>query len=355
MTAWLYASFAAHAGARYYKLLVRKIYCHVLFRAINTAEGSAAEPHADTMPVDPCFAVLLGNPRNATRPPPPGVPLEKVRRAANAFMLLAPRPEIHAVENMFADGPAGPLALRLYRPDAMNALPVILFIHGGGFVFGDLETHDGLCRTLAREAGAAVMAVNYRLAPETRFPGAVEDCFAALRFVAREGQRLGVDPARIAICGDSAGGALAAATALLAREHGPHLRCIALICPTVDPHCASPSQTEFANGHILTRDALRWFWASTLGDSASSQTAAAHLLTADLGGLPPTCLATAEFDPLRDEGEALADRLHAAGCAVTRRRYAGMIHGFVLMPQITPMAQKAICETGAAIHAALAP
>ena len=300
------------------------------------------------MPVDPCFAELLANPRNAVRPPPSTVPLEKVRQAANIAMQLAPRPAIHAVEDIVAQGPAGPLRLRLYRPANTPALPIIVFIHGGGFVFGDLDTHDGLCRTLALESGAAVVAVEYRLAPETRFPGAIEDCTAALHCVVRDAQMLGLDPSRIALCGDSAGGALALATALIARDSGPAIRHVALLYPMVDPHCSSISQTQFATGYMLTQAAMHWFWTCYLGEATPGPLAA--LLTADLKGLPPIYLATAEYDPLRDEGEALADRLAAAGCSVTRRRYAGMIHGFALMPQLTPWAGQALRDIAHAMR-----
>ena len=160
------------------------------------------------MPVDPCFADFLGNPRNEVRPPPEGIAMEKVRRAANAFMLLAPRPPIHSAEGLAAQGPGGPLSLRLYRPDASAGLPVILFFHGGGFVWGDLDTHDGMCRSLAVEAGAAVIAVDYRLAPETKFPGPLEDCHAALRWTAEQAGKLGLDTSRIAVCGVSFGAAI---------------------------------------------------------------------------------------------------------------------------------------------------
>ena len=305
------------------------------------------------MPVDPCFADFLGNPRNEVRPPPEGIAMDKVRRAANAFMLLAPRPPIHSVEGLAAQGPGGPLSLRLYRPDASAGLPVILFFHGGGFVWGDLDTHDGMCRSLAVEARAAVIAVDYRLAPETKFPGPLEDCHAALRWTAAEAGKLGLDTSRIAVCGDSAGANLALAAALLARGRGPSLRHVALIYPTLDPLCASRSQDEFARGHMLTRDALRWFWNCYLGDALAAPGPLAALLTADLKGLPPAFVATAECDPLRDEGEALADRLAAAGSPVARRRYTGMIHGFAGMPQFTPLAGQVIRDAAAQIKAAL--
>lgn len=307
------------------------------------------------MPVDHCFADFLGDPRNEVRPPPEGIAIAKVRRAANAFMLLAPRPAIHSVDALTAEGPGGPVSLRLYRPDASGGLPVIVFFHGGGFVWGDLDTHDGMCRSLAIGARAAVIAVDYRLAPETRFPGPLEDCHAALRWTAAEAGNLGLDPSRIAVCGDSAGGNLALAAALLARERGPALRHVALIYPTVDPRCASRSQAEFARGHMLTRDALRWFWNCYLGDEQDAPSPLAALLTADLRGLPPAFVATAEYDPLRDEGEALADRLEAAGSRVSRRRYAGMIHGFAGMPQFTPAAGQAVRDAAAAVQAAFAP
>ncbi len=305
------------------------------------------------MPVDPCFAPLLADPRNEARPPPAHVSMEKARRAANAAMVGSPGPQLHAVAELafLADGRW--LPVRLYRPSAQADLPILLFLHGGGWVWGSLDTHDALCRELAQRSGCAVVSLEYRLAPETRFPGPADDAFAALRWIWRQAPALGLDPTRLAVGGDSAGGCLAVATALRAREAGIELRHMALIYPALDPACDSPSQREFATGHILTRDAMRWFWRSYLGSDDPTPDPLFAPLGADLGGLPPTSVATAECDILRDEGEALVDRLAAAGVPARRRRYAGMIHGFVLFPQITGTATACLEDLAGDLAAAL--
>jgi len=288
------------------------------------------------MPVDPCFAALLADPRNEARPPPAHVPLAKARKAANAAMIGAPGPQMHGVADFALTLDDRVLGLRLYRPTADANLPCLVFLHGGGWVWGSLETHDALCREWARRAGCAVLAVDYRLAPETPFPGPADDALAALQWVANAAPALGLDASRLALGGDSAGGALALSAALRARDVGLRLRYLSLLYPVLDPACDSASQREFATGHILTRDVMRWFWRCYLGDAEAAP------LDADLSGLPPTTVATAECDILRDEGEAFAERLAAAGVAVRPRRYAGMIHGFALFPQITPFATACI-------------
>src|ERR1700730_18195351 len=180
------------------------------------------------MPVDPCFTVLLADRRNELRPPPSQVSLAEMRAANKAFLLQAPRPPIHAVEEFTAVGPAGPVALRAYPPSATRSLPATLFCHGGGFVLGDLDTHDALCRSIALSADSVVVSVDYRRAPETKFPGPVEDCYASLAWLAANAPRLEIDPGRLALCGDSAGANLAVATALLAQSRGPTVRHLAL-------------------------------------------------------------------------------------------------------------------------------
>ena len=305
------------------------------------------------MPVDPSFAALLADPRNEVRPPPEHVPLEKVRRAANALMLAAPRPKVHAVEAFDAGSVARELRLRLYRPSAEANLPAILFFHGGGWVWGDLDTHDALCRGLALRSGCAVIAVDYRLAPETPFPGPLDDGLAALRWVAQNVATLGLDGDRLALCGDSAGGNLAIGTALAARRDGPALRYLALLYPAIEPACDSASQNAFARGYMLTQEAMRWLWAAYVSDAAHIEDPLFAPLNADLGGLPATTVSTAEFDILRDEGEAFADQLAAAGVSVRKRRYTGMIHGFASLPHLTPIASVAIADIGADLRAAL--
>jgi acetyl esterase len=305
------------------------------------------------MPVDPCFAAWLADPRNEVRPPPAHVPMEKVRRAANAVLNAVPRLDIHAVAALSANNEGRAIPLRLYRPSGASSLPAIVFCHGGGWVWGDLETHDALCRELALRSGCAIVAVDYRLAPETPFPGPVEDGLAALRWTRRNAVALGLDGDRLALCGDSAGANLAIAIASKARADGPMLRYLALMYPAIDPGCSSASQEAFSRGYMLTQQAMRWMWRCYLGETVVRDNPLVAPLNADLTGLPPTSVATAECDILRDEGEAFAARLEQAGVGVRKRRYAGMIHGFASLPHMTPAASKAIADIAGDLRAAL--
>lgn len=263
-------------------------------------------------------------------------------------------PPIHAVRDLKVPGAAGDLLVRLYTPSAARNLPLIVFFHGGGFVICNVDVYDDLCRMLANSSGCAVASVEYRLAPEAPFPGPLEDCYAALQGLAAQGEPLGIDATRLAVAGDSAGGNLAAATALLARERkGPKLRYQGLIYPCVDPECDSASAQALSTGYFLTRNAMLWYWGHYLQSPADRSNPLATPLKANLAGLPPATLVTAEFDPLRDEGEAYADRLRVAGVDVTGRRYLGMIHGFASMPYLTGLAQRALADVGADIKAAL--
>lgn len=268
----------------------------------------------------------------------------------------APRldPPIHEVRDLQASGPRGQTRVRLYRPSDARDLPLIVFIHGGGFVICNIDMYDDLCKFLAKDSGCAVASVDYRLAPEAPFPAALEDCYAALAWLATRGAELGVDTTRMAVAGDSAGGNLAAATSILARDRkGPALRYQGLMYPCLDPSCGSASAREFASGYMLTRDTTVWFWKHYLQRPADRDNPLATPLRADLAGLPPATVVTAEFDPLRDEGEEYADRLRAAGIEVMGRRYLGMIHGFASMPYLTPVARRAVADLGADLRAAL--
>jgi acetyl esterase len=305
------------------------------------------------MPIDPCFAALLADPRNEARPPPPHVPIEKARRAANAAMLGAPAPRLHAVADFAIPCEDRSLPVRLYRPSAQADLPLLMFLHGGGWVWGSLDTHDVMCRELALRAGCAVFSVDYRLAPETPFPGPADDALAALRWIFEAAPALGLDATRAALGGDSAGGNLAVAAALRAPGAGLVLRHLALIYPALDPACDSASQREFATGHILTQEAMLWFWRCYLGSADRAPDPQFAPLGADLAALPPTTVVTAECDILRDEGEAFAERLAAAGVPAHGRRYAGMIHGFVLFPQITPVATACLADLAGDLRTAL--
>jgi acetyl esterase len=237
------------------------------------------------------------------------------------------------VQELRIPGPAGEIPLRLYAPHADPSPPVLLHFHGGGWVICDLDTHDGVCRSLANAAGCAVVSVDYRLAPEHPYPAALEDCCAALDHVHRNAAELRLDASRLGVIGDSAGGNLAAAVALKARDAGgPALRVQILTYPALDPDCAHPSMGENAEGYFLTQSAMRWFWGHYMGSGADPRDPyLAPLYAPDLSGLPPALVVTAEYDPLRDEGEAYARRLEQAGTEVELCRFDGVFHGFALM------------------------
>lgn len=240
------------------------------------------------------------------------------------------------VENRRIPGPGGEIPIRIYTPEASGPLPLVMFFHGGGFVLCSLETHDELCRALCRDTAAVVVSVDYRLAPEARYPAAADDCYAALEWCAAHAAELGADGTRIAVAGDSAGGNLAAVTALRARDlGGPALRHQTLIYPATSCAFDTPSYRDNAEGYFLTADAMRWFWSHYLGDMEQGREAYACPQNAEsLTGLPSATVITAEYDPLRDEGEAYAERLRAAGVKVKLQRYDGMIHGFVSMADV---------------------
>jgi acetyl esterase len=245
-------------------------------------------------------------------------------------------------------GPGGPITVRLYRP-TIERTAAILFCHGGGFILGNLDTHDAMCRTLANSSGRTVVAVDYRLAPEHPFSAALDDAQAALEWLRREARSLDLDPDRIAVAGDSAGGHIALGLALRCRDEDIPLDHIGLIYPLLDPAGDSASAVQFAQGYMLTASFLEWAWDAYRGDGAADPSF--DLTYADLLRLPPTTIVTAQFDPLRDEGEALARRLGAAEVDVALRRYPGMIHGFVGLPQLTPVANEAIAFVAARIAA----
>lgn len=280
-------------------------------------------------------------------------------RAAMRLSIFRTNDEpIGAVEDRSFEGPRGRVGVRVYTPLNARAplLPGMVFFHGGGFVIGDLETHDGLCRTLANESGCRIVSVDYRLAPEHPFPAAVEDCFAATEFVAAAAAELGIDAARIAVGGDSAGGNLAAVSALLAREKkGPKLGFQLLIYPVTQlggPD--TPSMRENAKGYFLEKSSMEWFTRLYCPDlSHRTDPRLSPLLARDVSGLPPAYVITAGFDPLRDEGKAYADKLDAAGVPVTYVNYPGMIHGFFSLRGVIPKAREAIAAAAAALRAVL--
>jgi acetyl esterase len=268
------------------------------------------------------------------------------QRVAEILELSAPRPG------------GGAIPLRFYRPVGTigpSVLPGLVFFHGGGWVFGDLDSHDPLCRHLANASGCAVVSVDYRLAPEHKFPAAVGDCFAATEWVAETAASLGVDGDRLAVGGDSAGGNLAAVTSLLARDRGgPLLRYQLLLYPPVDFAGSHPSRSRFAEGFLLTQATMRWFSEHYLrGPEDVASWGASPLQAANLAGLPPAFVLTAGFDPLCDEGVAYAERLREHGVAVHHRHVPDQIHGFLLMGKIVRAALSELDRAGAALRAGL--
>ena len=309
------------------------------------------------MPVDPALQPFLD--AFAQAPPPPDDPVERVaamRVGVATFNTVgagAPEP-VHAVDDLLADGPHGPIPIRRYLPTDGADLPVVVWIHGGGFVCGDLESYDFVARRLAVESGAAVFSVDYRLAPEHPFPIPLDDCHAALAWIVANAGELGVDGSRVAVAGDSAGGNLSAALALRCRVEGPELRAQVLIYPVIDPACDTKSMVDNAAGYMLTADSMREMWGFYLATINTTDPFFAVNKAADYSGLPPALVLTAEFDPLRDEGEHYAALLDAADVDTKVIRYDGMIHGFLGMREIVPAANEAMAETAAFLRSHLA-
>ena len=301
------------------------------------------------MSIDGCFAELLADRRNEMGRPPAGISLAQVRSAAAAFLCAAKGPAVASVRRASIVTPGGTdLPLRIYRPTDNDNLPAVIFCHGGGFVFGSLDTHDALCRALAVHSDCVIVAVDYRLAPEYPFPAAADDCWAVIPWLTKQAGVLGVRASAVALAGDSAGANIAIATALTARDRGTNLAHVALLYPLIDPSCGSPSMGEFGKGYLLTREAILWFWECYLPTSSRTDPRA-RVLTANLRDFSPTTIVTAEFDPLRDEGEAFAARLRTARVPVEVHRFTGMIHGFAGLPQLTPQADQAAALLGHAL------
>lgn len=262
-------------------------------------------------------------------------------------------PLVSAADHMFA-GPGGERRARVYTPDGDGPFPVVVFFHGGGFTIGSLEGHDPVARQLCARSGALVVSIDYRLAPEHRFPAAVEDAFAAMAWVADNVERLDGDPSRLAVVGDSAGGNLAAVTCLLARDAGgPPIAFQALVYPSTDLRGGYPSIEENADALFLPADTLSWFIEQYLvSPEDAADWRASPILASDLTSLPPALVLTAEFDVLRDEGEAYAAALRSAGSSVTVRRYDGMTHAFFQLAGVLDVASDAMDEVATALRVA---
>ena len=310
------------------------------------------------MELDPALKALLDSLDPSAETPVEEMTPEDARAVWKEEMLAAagaPLP-VGSVSELAAPGPGGPLPIRLYRPAGAGAepLPVLVYYHGGGWIRGDLDTHDEVCRYLCHHGGVMVASVAYRLAPEHRFPEPLEDCFAATRWVAESAAGLGADPARLAVGGDSAGGNFACSVTLMARERGgPEIAFQLLIYPATDLAGDTESSRLYSRGYLL--NSMPFYVASYMGSGDRADPLASPLRAQDLSGLPPAFVATAGFDPLRDEGEAYAERLREAGVPVTLRRYEDMIHGFVSITGVIPGAAAGLRESAAALRAGLAP
>ncbi|MEV8374545.1 alpha/beta hydrolase [Kribbella sp. NPDC056861] len=298
------------------------------------------------MPLDPLLVEMRAK-REAENVPPLYTQSLAEARAADLASIQAGGGEVEPVRHVrdLVMEESG-IPLRIYRPAGDGPLPTLVYFFGGGWTLGSIETSDGVCRQLANLVPCQVITVGYRLAPENPFPTAVNDCHRATQWIAAHAVELGVDVARIAVGGDSAGGNLAAATTLLARESGPALAAQLLVYPNTLYGSDTASMRAGDDPYLFNRTSVNWYWQHYLTDEADgTNPLASPLLAASHAGLPPAFIITAEFDPLRDEGEFYAEKLYAAGVPTELTRYDGMAHGFYTMSGVLPTARKALTES----------
>ncbi len=306
------------------------------------------------MPLDPQIQAMRDQRERDSVPPLYTMSLTEARAADLASIRAGggePEP-VHEVTDLTIAGPGGALPLRLYRPAGERPLPALLYFFGGGWVLGTVDTADGVSRSLANSSGALVAVAGYRLAPEHRFPAAADDCYAAVRWVAEHAEEIGADPARLAVGGDSAGGNLAAGVALRARAGGPALAGQLLVYPNTDQLADDPSMRAANDPFLFNRHSVDWYrqhYLANPGDAASPL--ASPLRAQSLAGLPPALVITAEFDPLRDQGEAYARRLAGEGVQVELSRYPGMAHGFFTMIGTVDASRAAIEQAASRLRA----
>jgi acetyl esterase len=309
--------------------------------AYSNRSGAKAQP-----PLDPqCAAFLKGIADQKSPSWEAMTPIESRKVFASLNQLFGTGPsEVLAEDKMMESG----FSLRIYRPAMTNAtdtLPVVMYFHGGGWVLGDIQTHDALCRRLCHSAKCAVVSVGYRLAPEHPFPIPLDDCYEATQYIQSHAKELGMDSSRLVVAGDSAGGALAAAVALRSRDSsGPRIHAQLLIYPALDPACNSSSYRDFGEDFGLSKASMQWFWKQYLGDARDVTCYAAPSTASSLAGLPRTVLVTAQYDVLRAEAEEYAAKLEAQGVAVDHQHYDGMVHGFVHFAGAFDKGQQATLE-----------
>jgi acetyl esterase len=307
------------------------------------------------MPVDPQVEAVLKEIAALDEPPLHMLSVSDAREVAERMVAMAGDPiDVGSLRDISIPVDGSTIRARVYTPEGAGPHPVVMFFHGGGWVICSLDTHDNVCRALCRDADAIVVSVDYRMAPEHRFPTAAHDCFAATQWVADNAASFGGDGNRLAVCGDSAGGNLSAVVSHMARDAGgPAVAFAALIYPAVDMTAEGGSMVDNARGYFLEQDDMHWFMSHYLSSEERSHPLASPLLNTDLSGLPPCFIATCEFDPLRDEGEAYGAALRASGVDAENKRYDGMIHGVINMTGVVDGGRLLLGDVGAHLHAAL--
>jgi acetyl esterase len=308
------------------------------------------------MPLDPQVQALRQRRAQSNAVPLYAMSVEQARAEdLRSIQESAGDPEpVAEVTEKDIPGPGGDLRIRIYRPDRDGPLPALVYFFGGGWTLGTIDTCDGICRSLTNAVGCATISVGYRLAPEHKFPAAVDDCYAAVRWLDDNADTLSLDRGRLAVGGDSAGGNLAAAATLLVRDRGgPALVHQLLVYPNTDYRSDTPSLRENTDPLLFNRTSVGWYWQQYLRTPADGAHPLASPLPApDLRGLPPATVLTAEYDPLRDQGEEYAQRLRQAGVPVEATRYAGMVHGFFAMSGVLDPAVRAMAHAAARLRAA---
>ncbi len=310
------------------------------------------------MPLDPQAQSLLDTMAAMGTPPLNMLSVVDARKVMETLAALGGEAEpVSKVEDREIPGPLGTIPIRIYTPTGLGPFPILVFFHGGGWVIGDINSHDALCRSLTNAVGCVTVSVDYRLAPEHKFPAAPEDCYAATQWVAGNATTINGDPQRIAVGGDSAGGNLSAVVSLMARDRGgPKLVYQLMIYPATDYLPDTPSMRDNADGYFLTKVDMVWFLNHYLTSEEDAKNPYMSPIKAtDLQGLPPAMIITAEFDPIRDEGEMYGARLKEAGVPVVVKRYNGMIHGFLSMSAMLDQGKKAHEDAVDGLRSAFAP
>lgn len=311
-------------------------------------------PAVEAVSLDP--AIASGLEAEAGAPALQTLPVDEVRALREGLALKRSRlnEPLARVEDRMVAGDAGPIPIRVYTPQGSGPFPIVVFAHGGGWVICTLDTHDDLCRSISRRSESLVVSVGYRRAPEHKFPAALEDFTAVLRWLAAHAGEVNGDGTRLAVAGDSAGGNLAAAACLVARDRGgPPITSQVLIYPVTNHGFDTASYHQYATGYGLTRDLMIWFWDRYLsGPKDGADITASPLRAGNLAGLPPALVVTAQYDVLRDDGEAYAARLAQAGVSVRCTRYLRMNHGFITLAAVLADAGRALDEVAEALRTA---